>query len=410
MGPLFSLLLLGLSPLDLPIYFLCSHKRGELASLVEGLRTGKETSLEEFIISAPNVLTENQGNQIRLYGPEKGLSYIAKPATGVSFISHHGSALNQSIPLVDPLVTLFSSVHEKMSNRGSKGSMLYPNLGSILNAGEYHNKNAHWDIESQTDGEDHESEASGAYCDESLRSPLISCQTTSMGTPRSGGSEDGKKEGGVRRVYLHQDSALGCRPASVVSISGVRQERKLIHAGLVSQPDVSLKEPTSLRSLRAEKVPPSEAVIKGPTWRDLLEPGVKHALVVGIGLQILQQIVGINGVLYYTLQVYEQASIAVLLFNIGCQHYQLGNCSECNNLHRRACCFVMAFGVTPNIVCLEIIPTSIHGLCIAICALAFWIGDVIITYAFPVMLSSVEFAGIFRICVVGCIVPGYLFT
>ncbi|XP_028953655.2 monosaccharide-sensing protein 2-like [Malus domestica] len=267
--------------------------KSELASLVEGLRTGKETSLEEFIISAPNVLTENQGNQIRLYGPEKGLSYIAKPATGVSFISHHGSALNQSIPLVDPLVTLFSSVHEKMSNRGSKGSMLYPNLGSILNAGEYHNKNAHWDIESQTDGEDHESEASGAYC------------------------EDGKKEGGVRRVYLHQDSALGCRPASVVSISGVRQERKLIHAGLVSQPDVSLKEPTSLRSLRAEKVPPSEAVIKGPTWRDLLEPGVKHALVVGIGLQILQQIVGINGVLYYTLQVYEQASIAVLLFNIG---------------------------------------------------------------------------------------------
>ncbi|KAM1155989.1 hypothetical protein ACFX11_027091 [Malus domestica] len=159
-----------------------------------------------------------------------------------------------------------------MSERGSKGSMLYPNLGSILNAGEYLNKNAHWDIENQTDGEDHESEASGAYCDESLRSPLISCQTTSMGTPRSGGSalgvrcntilmkgnvqaseaisssmdtgggwqlayvysdqagEDGKKEGGVQRVYLHLDSALWCQPASVVL-----QERKLIHAGLVPE-------------------------------------------------------------------------------------------------------------------------------------------------------------------------------
>ncbi|XP_070663865.1 monosaccharide-sensing protein 2-like isoform X3 [Malus domestica] len=319
-------------PLQMIHNFFFIRSLGELASLVEGLRTGKETLLKEFIISPPNVLTENQGNQTRLYGPEKGLSYIAKPATGQSFISHHGSALNQSIPLVDPLVTLFSSVHEKMSQRGSKGSMLYPNLGSILNAGEYHNKNAHWDLESQTDGEDHESEASGAYCDESLRSPLISCQTTSMGTPRSGGSalgvrsntilmkgnveasmaisssvdtgggwqlaykysdrvgEDGKKEGGVQRLYLHQDSALGCRPASVVSISGVRQERKLIHAGLVSQPDVSLKEPTSLRSLRAEKVPPSEAVIKGPTWRDILVPGVKRALVVGIGLQILQQV------------------------------------------------------------------------------------------------------------------------
>ncbi|KAM2313926.1 hypothetical protein ACFX1S_027017 [Malus domestica] len=152
-----------------------------------------------------------------------------------------------------------------MSERGSKGSMLYPNLGSILNAGEYHNKNAHWDTESQTDGEDHESEASGAYCDESLKSPLISCQKTSMGMPRSGGSalgvrcntilmkgnveasevisssmdtggaEDRKKEGGVQRVYLDQDSALWCQPASVVSISGVRQERKLIHAGLVPE-------------------------------------------------------------------------------------------------------------------------------------------------------------------------------
>ncbi|KAM1047473.1 hypothetical protein ACFX2C_026824 [Malus domestica] len=50
----------------------------------------------------------------------------------------------------------------------------------------------------------------------------------------------------------------------------------------------------------------------------------------------------------------------------------------------------------------------IHGLCIAICALTFWIGDIIIAYAFPVMLSSVGFASIFGIYVVGCIVLGYL--
>ncbi|KAM1810022.1 hypothetical protein ACFX12_026836 [Malus domestica] len=269
MGPLFSLLLLGHSPLDLPVYFLCSHKPGELASLVEDLRTGKETSLEEFIIGPPNVLTENQGNQIRLYGPKKGLSYIVKPATGQSFISHHGSTLNKSRPLVDPLVTLLSSVHEKMSERGSKGSMFYPNLGSILNAGEYHNKNAHWDIESQTDGEDHESEAAGAYCDESLRSPLISRQTTIMGKPRSGGS------------------ALGLRRNTILMKGNVEASEAI----------------SSSMDTGGEKVPPSEAVIIGPTWRDL-EPGVKRLVVVGIGLQILQQ-------------VYEQACIAVLLFNIG---------------------------------------------------------------------------------------------
>ncbi|PQQ15291.1 monosaccharide-sensing protein 2-like [Prunus yedoensis var. nudiflora] len=301
----------------------------ELTLLVEGFSTGRETTLEEYIISPANLLANNQAtteekDQMRLYGPEESLSYIAKPVTGQSLTSHHGSAANQSIPLMDPLVTLFGSVHEKLSERGSKGSMYYPNLGSILNAGEYHNKNDHWDMESQTDGEDHESETPRVYCDDTLRSPLISRQTMSMdkdvSTPRSGGSvlgvrcntilmqgEDGKKEGGYQRVYLHQESGLGSQPASVVSI-GVRQETELIQAaGLVSQPAVSAKDPTSLRSVGPEMVPTSEAAVKGPKWRDLLEPGVKRALIVGIGLQILQQVAGINGVLYYTPQVYEQA-------------------------------------------------------------------------------------------------------
>ena len=37
-------------------------------------------------------------------------------------------------------------------------------------------------------------------------------------------------------------------------------------------------------------VHPSETAIKGPSWRDLFKPGVKHALVVGVGIQILQQV------------------------------------------------------------------------------------------------------------------------
>ncbi|KAK9121531.1 hypothetical protein Syun_019148 [Stephania yunnanensis] len=64
-------------------------------------------------------------------------------------------------------------------------------------------------------------------------------------------------------------------------------------------------------------VHPSEAAGKGPRWRYLLEPGVKHALVVGIGIQILQQFSGINGVLYYTPQILEQAGVGVLLSNMG---------------------------------------------------------------------------------------------
>ncbi|XP_021804586.1 monosaccharide-sensing protein 2-like [Prunus avium] len=490
---------------------------GELTLLVEGLSTGRETTLEEYIISPANLLTNNQAtteekDQMRLYGPEESLSYIAKPVTGQSLTSHHGSAANQSIPLMDPLVTLFGSVHEKLSERGSKGSMYYPNLGSILNAGEYHDKNDHWDMESQTDGEDHESEAPRVYCDDTLRSPLISRQTTSMdkdiSTPRSGGSvlgvrcntilmqgnieaaeagngssmdigggwqlaykyseqvgEDGKKEGGYQRVYLHQESGLGSQPASVVSI-GVRQESELIQAaGLVSQPAVSAKDPTSLRSVGPEMVPTSETAVKGPKWGDLLEPGVKRALIVGIGLQILQQVAGINGVLYYTPQVYEQAGVAVLLSNIGMNStsaslflssittFLMLPCIATSmwlmdKAGRRSlllstipililslallvfvnivnlgsilnatistasvvvylCCFVMAFGVIPNILCAEIFPTRVRGLCIAICALTFWIGDIIITYSFPVMLSSIGFAGVFGIYVAGCIIAWF---
>ena len=191
----------------------------------------------------------------------------------------------------------------------------------------------------------------------------------------------------------------------------------------------------------------SETAAKGPSWSDLFEPGVKHALIVGVGIQILQQFSGINGVLYYTPQILEQAGVGFLLSNLG-----LGSSSAsflisavttllmlpCIAVAMRLmdisgrrtlllstipvliisliilvfgslvnlgstvnasistisvivyfCCFVMGFGPIPNILCAEIFPTRVHGLCIAICALTFWIGDIIVTYTLPVMLNSI---------------------
>lgn len=66
------------------------------------------------------------------------------------------------------------------------------------------------------------------------------------------------------------------------------------------------------------------------------------------------------------------------------------------------CCFVMAYGPIPNILCAEIFPTRVRGLCIAICALVFWIGDIIVTYTLPVMLTSIGLAGVFGIYAVVC--------
>lgn len=66
--------------------------------------------------------------------------------------------------------------------------------------------------------------------------------------------------------------------------------------------------------------------------------------------------------------------------------------------------FVMAFGVIPNILCSEIFPTRVRGLCIAICALTYWIGNIIVTYSTPLLLSSIGLAGVFSIFVIGCII------
>ena len=67
-------------------------------------------------------------------------------------------------------------------------------------------------------------------------------------------------------------------------------------------------------------------------------------------------------------------------------------------------CFVMGFGAIPNIHCSEIFPTSVRGLCITICALTFWICDIIVTYTLPVMLKSLGLAGVFGIYAFVCAV------
>lgn len=66
------------------------------------------------------------------------------------------------------------------------------------------------------------------------------------------------------------------------------------------------------------------------------------------------------------------------------------------------CCFVMGFGPIPNILCSEIFPTRVRGICIAICALTFWFGDILVTYSLPVMLNSIGLAGVFGIYAIVC--------
>ncbi|XP_042508039.1 monosaccharide-sensing protein 2-like [Macadamia integrifolia] len=490
---------------------------GEMALLVEGLGVGGETSIEEYIIGPADDLTDEhdptaQKDHIKLYGPEEGLSWVARPVTGrqstLGLVSRHGSMENQGVPLMDPLVTLFGSVHENLPETGSMRSMLFPNFGSMLSEAEQHDRNEQWDEESQhREGDDYASDAGGVDSDESLHTPLISRQTTSMegkdfapppashgsimsmrrhsslmqGNAEAGSSmgigggwqlawkwseregEDGKKEGGFKRIYLHQEGVPGSRRGSLVSLPGadIPEGGEYIQAAaLVSQPALYSKELIGQHPVGPAMVHPSETAAKGPRWGDLFEPGVKHALFVGVGIQILQQFSGINGVLYYTPQILEEAGVEVILSDLGLSSTSasllisafttllmlpciavamrlidmtgrrtlllstipilivalavlvIGNLVNLGTIVHAVistvcvilyfCCFVTGFGPIPNTLCSEIFPTRVRGLCIAICALTFWICDIIVTYTLPVMLTSIGLAGIFGIYAVVC--------
>nr|XP_016511388.1 PREDICTED: monosaccharide-sensing protein 2-like isoform X1 [Nicotiana tabacum] len=471
---------------------------GEMALLMEGMGAGGEVSIEEYIIGPDDELADSQEHaeekdRIKLYGAEEGLSWIAKPVTGQStlgLVSRHGSVANQST-LMDPMVTLFGSVHEKLPEVGSMRSMLFSNFGSMFNVAENQVKNENWDEESQRDGDKHMSDASGAESDDNLRSPLLSRQGTGAeGPPTSlsmrqgsnfttanGGEQasmgigggwqlayrkDEKKEGALKRIYLHQEGGAGSRRGSIVSLPGcdVPAEGEFIHAAALVSRSVLRTESILAQQSIEEAVEQSEPITKGPGWRALFEPGVKHALIVGVGIQILQQFSGINGVLYYTPQILEQAGVGVLLSNLGIGSDSasflisavttllmlpsigiamrlmdiagrrllllatlpvllvslivlvLGNVVTMGAVTHAVistisvvvyfCCFVTGFGPIPNILCSEIFPTSVRGLCIAICALTFWFGDIIVTYSLPVMLTSIGLAGVFGIYAIVC--------
>ncbi|XP_020573051.1 monosaccharide-sensing protein 2 [Phalaenopsis equestris] len=483
---------------------------GEMALLVEGLGVGADTSIEEYIIGPANEISDEQEQngdkeQITLYGPEEGVSWVARPIKGQSIlgsalgaVSRHGSSLERpsNIPLMDPLVTLFGSVHEKLpvTEMGSMRSTLFPNFGSMFSvAGP---KTDQWDEETgHREGNDYVSDASGSDGEDNLQSPLLSRQATEMeakdnvtphaapesaeavGSMGIGGGwqlawkwteregRDGIKEGGFKRIYLHQEGVPGSKRGSLVQVPGqeVGEENEFIQAAaLVSQPALYSKELVDQHPVGPAMVHPLEAVAEGSVWADLLEPGVKQALIVGVGIQLLQQFSGINGVLYYTPQILEQAGVAVLLKNLGLSSDSssilisslttllmlpsigvamrlmdisgrrflllstipilicsllvliIANLVELGTVVHAVlstisviayfCCFVMGFGPIPNILCAEIFPTRVRGVCIAICALVFWIGDIIVTYSLPVMLNSIGLAGVFGIYAIVCVI------
>lgn len=294
----------------------CFFSSGEMALLVEGLEVGGETSVEEYVINADNELSEDHvedKDEIKLYGPDQGQSWVAKPVRGQSSLfmaSRQGSMVSQ---MVNPMVTLFGSVHEKQAETGS---MIFPNFGSMFQ-GEQH-KPENWDVESNHE----KGNLSDDETDDNLKSPLLSRNSTgmdkdmiapisrssmlNMGQPGDttsamgigGGwqlayrkTEDGKKAGGLQRIYLHQESGVESRRGSIASLPVVGDGEAVRASALVSRSVLCLDDATGQNPIQSGVIkPPTTTTKKGTSWADLAEPGVKQALIVGVGIQILQQV------------------------------------------------------------------------------------------------------------------------
>lgn len=494
---------------------------GELALLVEGLRVGSDASIEEYIIGpADELFDENEPiaekDKIMLYGPQVGQAWAARPVKTQSIL---GSALNlisqqssittqkRKIPFMDPLVALFASVHEKTPElMGSMKSMLFPNFGSMFSVGQQQQQpiTEEWDEENaQNEGDVPDTEIGDEYTEDNLESPLISRHTSNIDVKEETGpsrvsfqgsstlsigvngeavssmgigsgwqvawkwsekvNSDGVK-GGFKRIYLHQEGApQSSKTGSIYSIAGGNMVgEECVHAAaLVGEPALYLKDLMEQNPVGPAMVHPSAIISKRAMWEDLFDAGVKRALFVGIGIQILQQFAGINGLLYYTPQILEQAGVGDLLSPIGINSDSasillsaltallmllsvsvamrlvdmsgrrtlllttipvliltllvliITNLITINTITTATvstitiiiyfCFFIMGFGPIPNILCSEIFPTRPRGTCVALCSLAFWIGNIIVTFSLPVMLDIIGLAGLFGIYLAVCV-------
>jgi hypothetical protein len=328
---------------------------GEMALLVEGLGSGgDETVIEEYVLgpaasaadaadTAENEPTTGGGEQqqqVTLYGPEQGLSWVAQQVqqgsvlgSAVELASRQGSVYEQ---LKDPVVTLLGSVHEKMPEAGAgpgcsaRGSTLFPNLGSMLSVAE---RPGDWDEENVQPNDDLDEEEDEEYLSDEeagaagtsggLQAPLLSRQSTDVETGRkqdgmqryssmTGGGEtastmgigggwqlawkwtekvgpDGVKRGAVKRMYLHEDGGGGGGGESGGPGEYVHAAA-LVSRSMLYTKDVMIgQSPTPAFENPPETVA-SKAAAAGPRWRELLAPGVRRALFCGVMIQILQQV------------------------------------------------------------------------------------------------------------------------
>ena len=181
-------------------------------------------------------------------------------------------------------------------------------------------------------------------------------------------------------------------------------------------------------------------------WRELLKPGIRGVLVIGVTLAVLQQWSGINVIFNYAEEIYRGAGYGVsdVLFNIvitgainlvftliamatvdrfGRRVLMLAGCAGIGISHLllglaysqgmrgpavlvlTLCaigCYGMSLAPVVWVLISEIFPNHIRGVAVSIAVSALWIACFILTFTFPVLNRAIGSAGTFWVYAAIC--------
>ncbi len=169
------------------------------------------------------------------------------------------------------------------------------------------------------------------------------------------------------------------------------------------------------------------------TIKELFDPGLRMAMIVGIVLALFSQITGINAIIYYAPEIFKSAGFGaesallqtvllgitntvftfvaiwlidkagrkiLLLWGVAGMVFSLlaiGLCYKYNFIHgpwllifiiTYLASFASSLGPIPWVIISEIFPTKTRGIAMSFATVVLWIGVVLITQLTPVMLNS----------------------
>jgi len=209
----------------------------------------------------------------------------------------------------------------------------------------------------------------------------------------------------------------------------VKQGREEEALGVLSRVNDAAAAAAEVKSIK------ETLLLEKGSLAELFRPGFRRAIFIAVVLAILQQITGINAILYYAPRIFERAGferisaigqstivgfvnmlftvVAILLVDkvgrkplllvaaagMGVSQLLLGAAFKIENLAGTAILllillyiafFAMAMGPIVWVVLSEIFPTRMRGSAMAIATVALWIADFAVTLSFPVIADRLN--------------------